>query len=267
MQERHLDKEKYFEEQAYTALKYIIPYVTPHIKPGLGKRVLEIGCGEGGNLKPFIEAGCKATGVDLSESKIENGQRFFENHPNKKRLNLICEDVYNMPEPEKPFDLIFMRDVIEHIHNQGKFMHFVKRFLAPGGFFFLAFPPWQNPFGGHQQICRNRILAKTPWIHLLPVKLYAAMLKLGGEPPARIEALLEIKQTGLSIERFEKILKKEHFEIVRKDFFFINPNYKVKFGLKPRKTPLFLWKLPWFRNFFTTSAYYLITRKGYRRND
>jgi SAM-dependent methyltransferase len=264
MQERHLDKEKYFDEQAYTTLKYVIPYVSPHIKPGLGKRVLEIGCGEGGNLKPFIEAGCKTTGVDLSESKIENGQRFFENHPNKKRLNLICEDVYNMSETEKPFDLIFMRDVIEHIHNQEKFMHFVKRFLSPGGFFFLAFPPWQNPFGGHQQICQNRILAKTPWIHLLPRKLYSALLKAGGEPQARIEALLEIKETGLSLERFEKILKKEHFEIVRKDFFFFNPNYEVKFGLTPRKTPRFLWKLRWVRNFFTTSAYYLITRKGYR---
>jgi SAM-dependent methyltransferase len=264
MQERHLDKEKYFEEQAYTTLKYIIPYITPHIKPGLGKRVLEIGCGEGGNLKPFIEAGCKATGVDLSESKIENGQRFFENHQNNKRLNLVCEDIYNMAEPEKPFDLIFMRDVIEHIHNQENFMHFVKRFLAPGGFFFLAFPPWQNPFGGHQQICQNRILSKTPWIHLLPVKLYAALLKLGGEPPSRIAALMEIKQTGLSIERIEKILKMEHFEIIRKDFFFINPNYEVKFGLKPRKIPRVLWKLPRVRNYFTTSAYYLITRKGYR---
>jgi ubiquinone/menaquinone biosynthesis C-methylase UbiE len=171
--------------------------------------------------------------------KLKTGTVSSKTIQNKKRLNLICEDIYNMSEPEKPFDLIFMRDVIEHIHNQEKFMHFVKRFLSPGGFFFLAFPPWQNPFGGHQQICQNRILAKTPWIHLLPRKLYSALLKAGGEPQARIEALLEIKETGLSLERFEKILKKEHFEIVRKDFFFFNPNYEVKFGLTPGKHPGF----------------------------
>ncbi len=264
MQERHLNKEKYFEEQAFTSQKYVIPYLMPYFKPGLGMRVLEIGCGEGGNLKPFIEAGCKATGVDLSENKIENGRRFYNNHPNARRIELIWEDIYNLEVPEKPYHLIFMRDVIEHIHNQEKFMHFVKRFLAPDGFFFLAFPPWQNPFGGHQQICSNRFLSRLPWFHLLPAKWYASMLKSGGEPIARIESLLEIKQTGLSLERFESILKKGNYTIVKKNLFLINPNYEVKFGLRPRPAPKWLQKIPSLRNFFTTSAYYLITRQGFK---
>jgi len=264
MQERHLNKEKYFEEQDFTTRKYVLPYLLPFFKPGLGRRGLEIGCGEGGNLKPFIEEGCKATGVDLSESKIENGRRFFREHPNAKRIELICEDIYNLQEPEKPYHLIFMRDVIEHIHNQEKFMHFVKRFLAPDGYFFLAFPPWQNPFGGHQQICRNRFLSKLPWIHLLPEALYAALLKAGGEPRERIKALLEIRQTRLTLERFERILKAENYKIVKRDLFMFNPNYEVKFGLKPRITPKWLQNVPYLRNFFTTSAYYLISRQAYR---
>jgi hypothetical protein len=53
MQERHLDKEKYFDEQAYTTLKYVIPYVSPHIKPGLGKRVLEIWLWRRGQSETF----------------------------------------------------------------------------------------------------------------------------------------------------------------------------------------------------------------------
>jgi SAM-dependent methyltransferase len=264
MQERHLNREKYFEEQAFTTLKYVIPYISPKFSTRFGKRVLEVGCGEGGNLKPFLEAGCKVTGVDLSEHKIELGRQIYKDHPQKGHLELICDDIYQLSEPEHPFDLIIMRDVIEHIHDQERFMHYVKRFLAPGGYFFLAFPPWHNPFGGHQQICQNRVLSKTPWIHLLPGKIYPFLLRLGGEPKARIESLIEVKQTGISIERFEKILAMEHFEIIRKDFFLLNPNYEVKFGLKPRKTPLFLSRLPWIRNFFTTTAYYLIRRKGFR---
>ena len=34
--------------------------------------VAEIGCGEGGNLKPFLDLGCHIVGIDIAENKIEN---------------------------------------------------------------------------------------------------------------------------------------------------------------------------------------------------
>ena len=43
-----------------------------------------------------------------------------------------------------------MRDVIEHIHNQDKFFGFLKNFMSEKSLI-LCIPPWQNPFGGHQQ--------------------------------------------------------------------------------------------------------------------
>src|SRR5690606_21454937 len=118
--------------------------------------------------------------------------------------------------------------------NQEKFMGFVKRFLKPEGKFFLAFPPWYNPFGGHQQICKSRVLSKLPFFHILPVFLYKGILKLFGENQKTINDLLEIKETGISIERFERILKKENYIIETNTLYFINPNYETKFGLKPR---------------------------------
>ncbi|MDP1745174.1 MAG: SAM-dependent methyltransferase, partial [Bacteroidota bacterium] len=46
-----------------------------------------------------------------------------------------------------------------------------------------------------------------------------------------------------------------------KTFFFINPNYEVKFKLKPRESYGFITKIPVLRNFFTTACYYLISKK------
>ena len=264
MQHRHLNKEKYFEEQSFTTFHHVIPYLRPFFRPATGKRILEIGCGEGGNLKPFLDAGCLVTGVDMSESKISNGWKFFENHPKRQNLRLICEDIYHFPDTDQPYDLIIMRDVIEHIHNQERFMHFVKRFLAPAGYFFLAFPPWYNPFGGHQQICSNRFLSKIPWIHLLPRPLYTLILRWGGEPEARIDTLMEIRQTGLSIERFEKIIRAEQYDVVKRSLYLINPNYEVKFQMKAREIPVFLARLQGIRNFYITTAYYLLRRKSKR---
>src|SRR5690606_22371864 len=100
----------------------------------------------------------------------------YADHPNKLNLELICEDIYKANLNGRQFDLIIMRDVIEHIPNQELFMKYVKKFLKSDGKFFLAFPPWQNPFGGHQQVCRNNLLSKLPWFHLLPKNLYKLVL-------------------------------------------------------------------------------------------
>jgi SAM-dependent methyltransferase len=228
-------------------------------KPEAGINVLEIGCGEAGNLKPFLDLDCKATGIDISCHRIELAKEFYKDYNNRENLQRICSDIYDVT-PENKFDLIIMRDVIEHIPNQEKFMGFAKGFLKKEGKFFLAFPPWQNPFGGHQQLCKSKILAKLPWFHLFPKGIYRSILKTSGETQGTIDALLEIKDTGISIERFERILKHENYKIDKRVFYFINPNYETKFGLKPRKQAGIISSIPWIRNFFTTAMYYVVSK-------
>ena len=262
MQERHRDRKKYFEEQSITTKNYVIPFLAEvrDIKKEL--EVLEIGCGEGGNLEPFLSAGYKVTGVDILEAKIKNAVKFFENHEKIENLQLIVSDIYEpVKDLDHKFDIIFMRDVLEHIHDQSKFMSYVKRFLKPDGLFFLGFPPWQNPFGGHQQMCRNKFLSKLPWFHLLPGKTYPLVLKLFKEHESTIEALLEIKETRINIEKFRRIIKKENYLIHREVFWFINPNYEVKFGMKPRKMNKLISSIPILRDFFITTNYYILGLK------
>ena len=118
MQERHLDKNIYFKEQEYTTQKYVIPYVNEFLEVNSNINVLEIGCGEAGNLKPFLDMGCMCVGVDMNATRINYYREHFADHPNNKNLTLIVEDIYNMvDELKEGFDLIILRDVIEHIHN------------------------------------------------------------------------------------------------------------------------------------------------------
>lgn len=257
MQQRHSDKLRYFNEQAYTTRKYVIPYIQRHCTISQNSTVLEIGCGEGGNLLPFVELNCKVTGIDLSSGKIAKGIEFYHEHKNKQNLTLLAGDIYQRPDLGK-FDIIILRDVIEHIPNQEFFMSYFKCFFNENSIVYFGFPPWQNPFGGHQQICRSKILSKLPYFHLLPVPLYKRVLKLFGENERSIKSLLEIKETGISIERFESVAKKNNFETLAKTLFFINPNYEVKFKIKPREQVKLVASIPWLRNFFTTCAYYLL---------
>ncbi len=260
MQKRHQDRRLYFEEQAITTKKYVIPYIENHLHIDENTKVLEIGCGEGGNLKPFLEMGCPCVGIDLNQKQIENARTYFKDLNLDQNLDLIYQDIYDTnPETLGAFDVIIMRDVIEHIHNQEKFMGFVKQFLKPKGKFFLGFPPWYMPFGGHQQICRSKFLSKLPYFHLLPYFLYKKILKFFGEGDNIIKELLNIKETGISIERFNSVLKQHNYHINQRDYYFINPNYEVKFGLTPRKTLSIIAAIPFLRNFVTTCCYYVIS--------
>jgi len=261
MQKRHSDPLHYINEQIYTTQKYIVPFIQHERNIDESIQVLEIGCGEAGNLKPFLDLGCKCTGVDFSTHKIEKGKAFFSTHQFAENITLISEDIYKTNEFHSKFDIIIVRDVIEHIHDQDKFLAMMKNLMAPNGVVFFAFPPWQNPFGGHQQICESKILSNLPYYHLLPVGLYKGVLKLFGESDGKIASLLEIKETGISLERFERLIKKNGYSQKFKTLYFINPNYEVKFGLKPRNLIELLGNIPYLRNFLTTCGYYLISIK------
>ena len=262
MHERHLNKKKYFEEQSNTTLRYVIPFIEDVFAIEKGIDVLEIGCGHGGNLKPFLDAGCNVTGIDIIDDHVALARESYKDHPYSRNLRLISGDIYLVKEGELPqFDLIVMKDVIEHIHNQERFMGYVKGFLKPGGRMFIAFPPWRMPFGGHQQVCESRLLSVAPYIHLFPDPVYRFILHSFGERETRIAELLEVKSTGLSIERFRTIVAKEKFEVEKVQLYLVNPNYEIKFRLKPRvQFPAFT-SLPYFRDFLTTCCYYLIRKR------
>lgn len=264
MYDYHSDKRRYFEMQYLTARDFIIPMLE-QIKPLVkDQNVLEIGCAEAGVLKAFAERGLICSGLDLSPSRIETAKLFHKEALEQGRILFNSMNVYDVADPTElggPFDIIVLKDVIEHIPGQEVFIPVLKRFLKPEGILFFGFPPWQMPFGGHQQMASSKILSKLPWIHLLPGFLYKLILKWGGQDEATLQELIEIKETGISIERFEKIIKSEDFIILESCFFFTNPIYKFKFGLPVRKVFSSLNRIPFLRNFYTTAAYYFIGKK------
>ncbi len=260
MFEFHADKERYFEMQLSNSKEYIIPFIKPYFDSQKELKVMEIGCGEAGVLKAFINEGHKCLGVELSEYRVDLAKEFLKEDIRKGNVQIINKNIFdfNVKEFNKQFDLIILKDVIEHLPNQRVFIRELKRFLKPQGMIFFGFPPWYMPFGGHQQICKSKIAAILPYYHIFPKSLYKGMLKIFGEHDDTIKELMEIKACGISIERFEKMVKSENFRIERKLHYFINPIYQYKFNLKVRKQARLISRIPFFRNFLTTAVYYLI---------
>ena len=261
MQARHLDRKRYFEDSAITSSLFYLPYIRKFHPIDSCSKILEIGCGEGGNLKPFANIGCRVFGVDMAQIRIEQARQFFSEEKLDGRFE--SGDFLECPTPseEDKFDIAILHDVIEHVPDKIAFLSHIRKFLKEDGILFVAFPAWQMPFGGHQQICRNKIWSKVPFFHLIPNPLYRFILKrLAGEEEATIKELLYIKQCKCSIEKFEQVVKAEDLSIESRQLWFINPHYLQKFGLRPRKLCWSISHIPFFRNFCSTSCFYLLKR-------
>ena len=260
MQQRHLNRKQYFCELANTTRTFCMEYLSTHFKLTPDTRVLEIGCGEGGNLLPFAEQGCKVTGIDICEERINEARTFFTEYHHHGTF--ICHDFLLSKEPkteDERYDLILVHDVIEHIEPSYKrdFVLHIKSFLKQDGIVFFGFPAWQNPFGGHQQISVG-MASKLPFIHLLPKPLYKELLKASGATASNIGELMSIRASQMTVERFERLVSEVGYTICQRTLWFINPHYKQKFHINPRRLWTFLTYIPYLRNFYTTSAWYIL---------
>ena len=265
MFEFHRDRKRYFDIQYRTSKEHILPYLAERMDVSKPLRVLEIGCAEAGVLKAFWETGHDCTGIELNPGRIEYARQFLADELSVgERLRFIVRNIYDIDvaaDLPHRFDLVILKDVIEHIPDQARFMTRLHAFLAPEGKVFFGFPPWQMPFGGHQQITRNKWLSKLPYFHLLPRPAYRGVLNAFGEPEAVVTELMELKDTGLSIEAFERICRETNYAILDRRLYLTNPIYSYKFNLKVRRQLGPVKGIPVLRNFLTTCAYYLVRPK------
>ena len=119
MQKRHTDRESYFDEQSQTSKNYYIPYIKEVIGH-IPDKVLEVGCGEGGNLLPFAKAGCRVMGVDIDAMRIEQARTFFTQRHQQGQF--IATDIFQLEDKATNFPLILLHDVIEHIRDKERFL-------------------------------------------------------------------------------------------------------------------------------------------------
>jgi SAM-dependent methyltransferase len=120
---------------AYDAFKY---EHEPHILDELarlevkGKRVLEIGLGQGAESQKLIEAGAIYTGIDFTQESVARVRRRCEifGLPYERIEQMNAE---TMAFPDASFDLVFSHGVIHHSPRYAAIVRQIHRVLRPGG--------------------------------------------------------------------------------------------------------------------------------------
>lgn len=194
-----------------------------------GKRVLDAGCGYGGVLAALAARHrlASAHGVDLDAEMVARGGARCG-----AGVKLEVGDFFALGG--RTYDVILLRDVLEHIVDvEGAFVK-AHSLLAPGGVLFASFAPFYSPFGGHQHNGAG-LAARVPWLQLLPESLFRSLLKLPGnsyKSGASLSADMEtVLATRLTLARFWRAAAAAGFRRIYRAQYLSRPDYAVKFGL------------------------------------
>jgi SAM-dependent methyltransferase len=133
-----------------------------------GRRVLDLGCGEGAFTALIARHGAGAVGVEVAEAAL---QRARARYPQLDfRLAPLDGE---LPLQDAAVELVWASEVIEHVADTARWLSEVRRVLAPGGTLLLTTPDhgrarlllggierYSPPLGDHLHLYTRRSLRR-----------------------------------------------------------------------------------------------------------
>ncbi|MBN1291881.1 MAG: methyltransferase domain-containing protein [Candidatus Latescibacteria bacterium] len=109
-----------------------------------GKKLLEIGCSEGGISSRLASLGAEVTGIDISEVAVKNA-RMRVREKNLTGIEYQVMDAENLEFEEGTFDIIYGGSILHHLDIE-KIYKEIARTLKPDGIAIFSEPLGHNPF-------------------------------------------------------------------------------------------------------------------------
>ena len=97
-----------------------------------GRKVLEIGLGQGADAEQLIKRGAYWSGLDLTEESVSRVARRLELHRLPFR-SLKVGSALEIPYEDSSFDIVFSHGVLHHIPEIHQAQKEIARILKPGG--------------------------------------------------------------------------------------------------------------------------------------
>jgi sarcosine/dimethylglycine N-methyltransferase len=96
--------------------------------------VLDVCCGMGGPSRYLAYTyGCRVTGIDMNESRVEGARRLTAMTGLGDRVALEIGNALDMPFPDGTFDVLISQEAFCHIPDKRRLVRECARVLKPGG--------------------------------------------------------------------------------------------------------------------------------------
>lgn len=99
-----------------------------------GRRVLDMGCGNGAFLFACLEAGADSVvGIDFGKESIDHAKAIAKHRNVSDRSEFLVSTVYDVPFADEEFDFVIQNGVFHHVEHPDKAIREAARLLKKGG--------------------------------------------------------------------------------------------------------------------------------------
>ena len=130
-----------------------------------GKRILDIGCGNGDLVKYIAKHYSPANVVGIEPALDEHWET---SESSGKNWRIVSGNAHNLDFDDNSFDLIISFSTFEHIGNISKALAEIKRVLCPFGKFYTEFMPIWTSAAGHHFLREKDRWWNTEHIKMIP---------------------------------------------------------------------------------------------------
>jgi SAM-dependent methyltransferase len=129
----------------FVGRRSVIDHLLDRLPLPADARILEAGCGTGGNLYLLQERG-RVSAFEPNSTGIGIAR---ERHPGVEILD--GELPNRLPYPDGAFDLVVVLDVLEHVEEDQAALESLVRLTKPGGYLLLTVPTHPFLWGNHDR--------------------------------------------------------------------------------------------------------------------
>lgn len=172
-----------------------------------GKRILDVGCGEGGFVLALARAGAShVVGLDTNPhfSHAEEVARRYNLHNTEFRQGDIKQ--FN----DSSFDVVISHDSFEHFDEPEQVLAGMVRAAKQRGHLLIKFgPTWRSPYGRHMG---GTVRIDRPWVHLIvPERMIMRVHSVYHNREPLLERYRDIEGglNKITIDRFRRILREQ----------------------------------------------------------
>ncbi len=115
-----------WEDKPTHSTSFIYPVVRQLLRYDKGKRILDMGCGNGDLTCLLLADGFDVVGIDASPSGIEIGNRKY---PGRFFVHDVSKDELPAAVANVPFDLVVSTEVIEHLYDPRTYLALAQKTL------------------------------------------------------------------------------------------------------------------------------------------
>lgn len=247
---------KYWQYEYDVVAKYLLPLLKEWGINSASKTLLDVGCGDGGGVSAFYDAGFVCKGFDIETRRVELANAMRQSRNFEMVYGNIYDDTF--PFASEKFNLIILHDVFEHLDHKKLVLQKLKSCLKSDGRILITFPPYYSAYGAHQQLLKSKI-GKLPFFHLIPFSVSYLINKFPNEEKAFVGEIKKLTSLKMGIRKFEKIIEASPLSVDRVRKYIIGPNH-IRFGLKPLDAGWF-GKIPIINEIITNGLVYLLKER------